>query len=55
MCKSSAYARALAKLVEEPEVTEKVQHNVEQFVCALYGYPDQINVNTVRHMMFQEN
>ena len=54
MCESLAKARALAKLGEEPQVTEQVQHDVKQFVCTLYGYPDQVNVIIIRHMMFQE-
>ena len=54
MCKSPTYAKILAKLGEEPAVTEQLQRDIEQFVCALYGYPDQTNVNTVRHVMFQE-
>ena len=39
---------------EEPKVTQQVQRDVKEFICALYGYLDQIDVNSVRYIMYQE-
>lgn len=53
MCKSTHHAESLAQLGEENAVSDELMRGIESFVCALYGYPDLSDINTVRHLMFQ--
>jgi len=53
MSRSTSHAAALAKLGDENDVTDDLMRQVESFVCELYGYQDQVNVDTVRHLIFQ--
>jgi hypothetical protein len=54
MNKSQRHRIAIGKLGEENVVSEDVMKDIESFVCALYGYHKETNVDCVRYLMFQQ-
>ena len=44
----------LGKLGDENLVSGDIMKDIESFVCALYGYPKEANVDNVRYIMFQQ-
>ena len=54
MINTPRYRISIGKLGDENLVSEDLMKDIESFVCALYGYPKEVNVDNVRYLMFQQ-
>ena len=48
------YRISIGKLIIKNLVSVDLMKDIESFVCALYGYPKEANVDNVRYLMFQQ-
>ena len=53
MVKSQRFIDVFSSLGEE-ELTEDTYARIEEFICYMYGYKQQTDINMVRNLMFEE-